>query len=651
MRIPISKILLLFTLFWQFYPLQAQVTPPNISNTDVHSKTIELFKAHIKYKEMSPEVAKRALINYLEELDPLKAYMTSEDVAVWVFPSDALLEEIVIDFNNQKFTQFEEIYAKMLTAIERRNLLEERISSFKLPSKRMTPKEIHEADWARSVDELQLKLLNIRAIQADAADKLPSSEQKDLFFQRVKKRRINYEKNLIQVSKKDQKKQSLVIFLKAVASSLDVHTIYFTPAEAKQFLIQVQQRLFGIGAQLRDDLNGFTIVDIIEGGPAHLEGTMKINDKVIAVDREPVIGYDIIEAIELIRGEKGTSVILTVIRETTDGSDPQRIDIEIMRDEVVLTESRYEAKTIPYGDGSIGYLALHSFYQDPTHSSTSDLENAIKEMKQRHNIKGIILDLRSNSGGLLPQAVQVTGLFIKKGVVASIKDYTSRVQRLRNLSPEVAWNGPLIVLINKTSASASEIVALALSDYGRALVVGDDTSFGKGSYQTFTFEGSNPERINPQGEYKVTRGSYYTVSGKTPQLVGVKSDIEVPGILSQMEIGERHAKYPLENDSIEPSFEDDLSDVHPLYRMRLRKTLGKNTQKRSAEIFTLVEPLAKNSSKRIKQSKNYQAFLSEIQNQNRYEIDYKLIGQSDLQLEETINIMKEMIYYQNRRAS
>lgn len=636
-------------IFFFFTFLEAQIAPPNLTSGDAYQKTLELFSAHIKYKEMSPEIAKRALINYLEELDPLKSYLTKEEVATWVNPTSELLDQIVADFNAQKFTQFELIYQSMLGAIERRNLLEERVSKQSPPSKTLSPKEIHEADWAASVDDLQYKLLNIHALQVEAGSKLSSKEQQDLFCQRVTKRRISYEKNLIQLSRQDQKKQALSTFLKAVASSLDVHTIYFTPQEAKQFLIQVQQRLFGIGAQLRDDLNGLTIVDLIDGGPASLEGSLKVNDKIIAVNHEPVIGMDITEAIELIRGERGTIVVLTVLRENvTSGTTSQRFDIEITRDEVVLKESRYEAKTIPYGDGVIGYLALHSFYQDPVNSSSTDLEQAILSMKSSQNLKGIILDLRSNSGGLLPQAVQVTGLFIKRGVVASIKDYTGSIKRLRNLSNEVAWEGPLIVLINKTSASASEIVAMTLSDYGRALVIGDETSFGKGSYQTFTFEGHNPERINPQGEYKVTRGSYYTVSGNTPQLVGVKSDIVVPGVLSQMEIGERYSKYPLENDMITSSFEDDLSDVHPLFRMRLKKSLGKNTQKRSAEIFALVESLTRNSKVRISSSQNYQFFLSEITNQNRYDLDPGLIGQSDLQLEETVNIMKELIFYQSK---
>ena len=651
MRALYLKYYLPLALCITFSVLHAQIAPPNITAVDVHQKTHELFKAHIKYKEMSPEVAKRALANYLEELDPLKSYFTKEEVKAWLYPSDEILVQVVTDFDNQKFTHFEQIYATMITGIERRNLLEERIAKMSLPTERMTPKEIHDADWSESTDALQFKLLNIRAIQYDAADKLSTREQKELFFQRVKKRRISYEKNLIQNSKMDQKKQAMATFLKAVASSLDVHTVYFTPQEAKQFLIQVQQRLFGIGAQLRDDLNGFTIVDIIEGGPAYLEGTIKVNDRVIAINHEPVIGLDIMEAIEMIRGERGTQIILTLLREDQDGENSKKIEVVIVRDEVVLKESRYEAKTIPYGDGAIGYLALHSFYQDPTNSSTSDLERALNDMKAKNKLKGLILDLRFNSGGLLPQAVQVTGLFIKKGVVASIKDYTGHVQRLRNLSNNVAWEGPLIVLINRTSASASEIVAMTLSDYGRALIIGDETSYGKGSYQVFTFDGTNPERINPQGEYKVTRGSYYTVSGNTPQQIGVKSDIEVPGILSQMEIGEKYSKYPLENDTISPSFEDDLSDVHPLYRMRLRKALGKNTQRKTVEIFTLVQPLTKNSNNRMASSRNYQYFLEQIKNQNRYELSPNLVGKSDLQLEETVNIMKELIYYQSKKAS
>ena len=270
-------------------------------------------------------------------------------------------------------------------------------------------------------------------------------------------------------------------------------------------------------------------------------------------------------------------------------------------------------------------------------------------MKARHNLQGVILDLRHNSGGLLPQAVEVTGLFIDKGVVTSIKDHTGAIQRLRNLNEEVTWQGPLIILTNRTSASASEIVALALADYGRALIVGDETTYGKGSYQTFTLESSNPDRINPQGEYKVTRGAYYTVGGGTPQLTGVKANIEVPGILAYMEIGEKYSKYPLENDTITPLFEDDLSDVHPLYRVRLKKMLGKNIQKPSTSLEPLIPELASHSQSRIQKNANYQNFLTEVRQTDRYELDLNLVGQNDLQLEEALNVMKEMIYTTSKK--
>ena len=418
--------------------------------------------------------------------------------------------------------------------------------------------------------------------------------------------------------------------------------MYFTPSEAKHFLIQVQQRLFGIGAQLRDDINGFTIVSIVEGGPAALNNEVKVGDKIIAVNHEPVIGLDIVEAVDMVRGPKGSKVILTVLRESEDESS-ERLDIEIVRDEIVLTEARYKTHIEPFGDGVIGYVALHSFYQDPNTSSTNDIQMAIEEMKEKYKLYGVILDLRQNSGGLLPQAVQVTGLFIKKGVVASIKDHTGAEQRLRNLSDQTVWDGPLMVLISKSSASASEIVAMTLSDYGRALVVGDDTSYGKGTYQTFTLESSNPDRINPQGEYKVTRGSYYTVSGKTPQLVGVKSHIEIPGILSYMEVGEKYNKFPLENDSIAPMFQDDLSDVHPLYRMKIKKMLGKSTQARSDLLEKFIPRLSEHSQERINKNRNYQNFIEEIKLADKYSFEPDLFGHNDLQLEESYNTMKELI--------
>lgn len=619
-----------------------------ISPRETVSKTEEIFQAHIQFKEFNKEVAKRTFQNYLEELDPLKTYFTLDEIQLYLEPSDALLDEVTIDFQYERFTHFEAIYGLMIGAIERRNSLEPKVGSSPL-IKGVKAKDIHEAGWAPSEDDLLQKLVQIHSLQTEAAEKFESQEKSSIFFQRISKRRLNREKELLGSSKQDQRYQSLVYFLKSVSAALDSHTMYFTPQEAKQFLIQVQQRLFGIGAQLRDDLNGFTVVQIVDGGPANKEGSLKNGDKIISVNHEPIVGMDINEAVDLIRGPQGTSVILTVIR--GEGDLEQTFDVMIVRDEVVIKDSRYEKRAIPFGDGSIGYIALHSFYQDPNSSSSEDVRNAIEELKNNGNLKGIIFDLRNNSGGLLPQAINICGLFIKKGVVASIKDHTGKYQRLRNLSENVAWDGPLVILTNKTSASASEIVAMSLADYGRALVVGDKATYGKGSYQTFTLESANPDRINPQGEYKVTRGTYYTTGGGTPQLVGVQASIEIPGILSKMEIGEKFSRYPLSNDSIPPMFEDDLSDVHALYRLRLKKLLGKDVQQPSQDLQAILPLLAKNSKARIQNNKNYANFISALDHLDRYDLDLSLVGQNDLQLDEALNVLKEMIVIKSSSKS
>ena len=409
-------------------------------------------------------------------------------------------------------------------------------------------------------------------------------------------------------------------------------------------MVQVQQRLFGIGAQLRDDLTGFTLVRLLEGGPALREGQLKANDKIIAVNQEPVVGMDIIEAVELIRGPKGTPVNLTIVRETGEGAEKktEKFDVEVIRDEIVLKETRFETEKVPFGNGIIAHIRLFSFYQDPT-SSTSDVKKALEDLKKNENLLGVVFDLRNNSGGLLPQAVSVTGLFIKKGVVVSVKDSEGNIQHLRNFESDVVWDGPLIVLTNKGSASAAEIVAQALKDYGRALLVGDPYTWGKGSYQAFTLEGGNTNKINPQGEYKVTRGLYYTVSGKSPQLTGAKADIEVPGGLTELEIGESFAKFPLENDEIASNFVDTLSDIHPFHRGKMMRMYKKDQQKKVDLYGAYLDLLRKNSAERIKQNSNYQNFLTEVKKEEFDPNSIEKYGQNDLQLEETMNVMKDLI--------
>lgn len=630
-----------------FLCVQLNAKPPQLTHRDTRIKIEEILKAHVSHQRLNEELVIRAIQNFLEELDPTKTYFLESDIHKWLDPEAELIQATLEGYRKEDFSTFESIHTKMIDAIVRRNEIEKEIEQYDLP-KDAKPIELKDVTWTQNKKELVQRLLHIKALQMHSAEKIVP-ETKDQFLNRIQKRRLNRESELIGSSGKEREQIILSFVLKATSSALDSQTMYFTPAEANQFMIQVQQRLFGIGAQLRDDLNGFTIVRIVEGGPAFLNNKLKIGDKIIAVDHEPVVGMEITEAVELIRGPQGSSIVLTILRDVKNSDTglikEEKHEIEIVRGEVVLKESRLETIFEPYGDGVIGILHLFSFYQDSRSSSSSDLAAAIESLKQQYHLKGIILDLRNNAGGLLPQAVTVTGLFITKGVVVSVKDNTGQIQHLRNLETKKTWDGPLIVLTNRLSASAAEIVAQTLQDYGRAFVIGDTETFGKGTFQSFTLESTNFGKVNPKGEYKVTRGRYYTVSGKSPQLIGVKSDIIVPGIFSEMEIGEKYAKFPLETDHIYPSFDDTLADVPALHRGQFERLYKKDLQPVQNTYQLYLGSLKKNSQERISLNKNYQNLLKEISKGDASYEAVEMFGQTDLQLNETINIMKDLILF------
>lgn len=632
-------------------PAFGDARPPDIDATGVQRKLNEILKAHATYKQLDATLVKRALLNYLELLDPSKTYFLETDVKPWTDPDDALVQQILEDYRKADYRTFAQINEVMRAAILRRRALDKEVANMTLPTK-VDPKQFKDMPWAADQQQLLERILKIRGLQKAAIDKLEPDVRVNS-VQRIAKRQAYVEDEILtnDICKRDQNLYGNV--LKATAAALDAHTNYFTPDEASQFMISVQQRLFGIGAQLRDDINGLTVTKIVDGGPAALAGTLKVKDKIIAVNGESVVGMDIGDAVQLIRGPQNTPVTLTILRDekkdgdsADGGSLQQKLDVTLKRGEVVLTEARYESSHEPFGDGAIAYLRLHSFYQDPRHSSASDLTNELNQLQKEHKIKGVILDLRSNTGGLLAQAVSVAGLFMTKGVVVSIKDETGNVQHLRDLDGKAIFNGPLVVLIDRLSASASEIVAQALQDYGRAVIVGDDHSNGKGSFQTFTLSGSGGNsRINPTGEYKVTRGRYYTVSGRTPQMVGVQSDIVVPGALSESEIGERYLKHPLENDKIDPNYDDQMLDIAPLQREALKALYRYDLQPQLTVYTNHLNRLRENSQTRISKNGGYQEYLKEVKKKS-HESEEDLSEQNakyDPQLAEAYNVIKDLI--------
>lgn len=605
--------------------------PPTLTPKETKRKIEEILSCHVSYKTFNAEIAKRALKNFVDELDPLKTYFIKAEIEPWETPSNETINRTLEGYNKGDFAEFERIHMAFIKSVERRERLEEKVLRDPLPEPGPSM-EIKNLPYVDTEDLLLDRLRQIRALQEEAAEKLDDSVRPRL-QQLWTKRRLSRENDLIGGKEQERNQRMLGCVLKALSTALDAHTAYFTPTEASQFLIQVEQRLFGIGVQLRDELNGLTIMRIIEGAPS--TGLLKKEDRIIAVNGEPIIGLDTSDAVELIRGPKGSAVMLTLIR------NDESFDIEVIRDEIVLKENRFDTHLEPFGDGVIAHLALYSFYQDPASSSSSDLKAEIEKIRENHHLKGVILDLRNNTGGLMTQAVAVSGLFIKKGVVVSTKDCHGRVAHLRNFDAMVTWEGPLLVLVNKVTISAAEIVAQSLQEYGRALLVGDASTFGKGSYQTFTLESPRHHKVNPEGEYKVTRGLYYTVSGHSPQLHGAKSDVVIPGVYSASEIGESESKFALEPGSITPNFEDKLEDIHPLHRLKMKRVYLNNLQEKEVRYTPYLNILRENSKARIDKNQNYQSFLKLLKKEEDIEAPSSF---TDLQLEEAVNVMKDLLF-------
>ena len=345
-------------------------------------------------------------------------------------------------------------------------------------------------------------------------------------------------------------------YLSAFAEAYDPHSTYLSPATMEDFAIEMSQSLVGIGAVLTSEDGVAKVVAIIPGGPAHRDTRpqrLVPGDKIIAVaqeNREPVdvMHLPLYKVVRMIRGKKGTKVILTV----QSASDPTGSTIKIVdliRDEVRLEENtvKLELREKPDSTGikrTVGIVTLGAFYGDISGEGTAGTKRSCAdELKSlllkaaEKKIEGILLDLRNNSGGSLEEAVKVTGLFIRSGPIVQILDRDwlwgrTRLTPLVDPDSSIVYSGPLVVLVNRMSASAAEIVAAALQDYGRAVIVGDSKTFGKGTVQSLIKLGSN------MGSLKVTTTKYYRVSGMSTQLKGVTSDIVVPSVFDYSGIGE-----------------------------------------------------------------------------------------------------------------
>jgi carboxyl-terminal processing protease len=384
----------------------------------------------------------------------------------------------------------------------------------------------------------------------------------------------------------------LQAYLSTLAHLYDPHSDYMGRQQLEAFSINMNLALFGIGAELFSDDGYCTIRRLLPGGPAEKSGKVHANDRIVAVSQGDQPSVDLVEmnlskAVQLIRGPRGTEVHLTIVPAGADPSD--RVMLTLVRDEIKLEDQEAKAKIIDLSDGKggtnrLGIIDLPSFYAtfdvgatkdkpDPK-STTADVSKLLEKLKAEH-VEGVIVDLRRNGGGSLDEAINLTGLFIKDGPVVQVKDSRGSIQQGDDRDSSVRYAGPLMVLTSRFSASASEIMAGALQDYGRAVIVGDSSTHGKGTVQQVNQLRPYmrlPENLltNEPGAVKLTIKKFYRVSGASTQKKGVTPDIVLPAVVNESkEIGESALDNPLEWDTIKTAKYDHLGLVEP-YLTELR---------------------------------------------------------------------------------
>jgi carboxyl-terminal processing protease len=461
-------------------------------------------------------------------------------------------------------------------------------------------------------------------------------------------------------------------YLTAFTRSYDPHSDYMSPNNVEDFDINMKLSLVGIGALLSSEDGAAKIERLIPGGPAEHDGRLNPGDKIIAVaqgDQDPVsiLHWPLSKAVRIIRGAKNTKVALTVIP-ASDPTGGTTKKIELIRDEVKLEEqaAKGDVKEIHGGDGvtrKFGVIRLPEFYADVTgqrensrqaRSSSRDIENILIHLKT-NDISGVVLDLRNNGGGLLAEAVEMTGLFINSGPVVQVSNGHA-TEILSDDDPETIYDGPLVVLVNRETASASEILAGALQDYGRAIIVGDTKTHGKGTVQSLAGLKSGDPSL---GTLKVTTASFYRIAGGSTQLKGVTPDIITPSVLDAMEVGEEYLPRALMWSTVLPALyrrTADLDSVLPTLKRQSDERQHKDPK--FAAYRSLVEQLGErqkaseislNIEERLRLARDEKALQKLLQKTNEKDTE-KDKKNPDIILNEAFNILSDFTILQQKHV-
>lgn len=540
---------------------------------DVAKLTARLLeKNHFLQQNIDDEVSRRLLTRYTDTLDYFHLLFTQEDMAEFEKFSAGLDDALNIGDTSPAF----EIYARLLKREEERVEFVKQLlaapEKFDFSQDEWFAADRHKAPRPKDLNEAK-ELWRLRLkydiLQEKLGEKKKKAEMKDIVELLVRR----YERNL-RYNKERSPEEITATFLTSLAHVYDPHSDYMSSEELENFAINMQLSLFGIGAVLSSEDGYCTIKKLIPGGPAARSKQLRANDRIVKVaqgDGEPVdvVEMNLNKVVEMIRGAKGTEVRLTILPE--DASNAERKQVSLIRDEIKLEDQRASAKVIELpveggGTRRVAIIDLPSFYSPMDvgenggagQSTTTDVSRLLAKL-QVEGIEGVVLDLRRNGGGSLEEAINLTGLFIPEGPVVQVCDARGRRTTHADEDGDVAYPGPLVVLISRFSASAAEILAGALQDYGRAVLVGDSATHGKGTVQSLIEIGPLMRRAiqfwtrplpSRPGALKLTVQKFYRANGSSTQLNGVHPDIVLPSVSDFSEFGEAALENPLPWDEI-----------------------------------------------------------------------------------------------------
>lgn len=542
----------------------AIITKPDKIFSEIERTVAALMtQFHYEGLKLDTTMSERIFNHYLKVLDPQKIYFLQNDIEAFSLFKSNLAQDIKTGDLTNAFKMYDQLQSRI--AQQSSFILEFLNTNIDFTTQETIDLDREKAQFAR--DQTELHAIWEQRLKYELLNLMLNDKTEAAAKETLKKRYQIRIKRLNQVEPRD----AFQTYMSAMMESFDPHSSYFSPKASENFNISMSLKLNGIGTVLRQDEDTVKIVEVMPGGPADLSGQIHMSDEITGVAQGEkgewldIYGMRLDDVVDKIRGERGTLVRLQIASGKNKGVTKE---VNLMRDTINLDKQAAQSsiKTISENghDFIIGTITLPTFYSDvegqrkgnsDARSTTKDVKNLIETMK-KENIDGLIIDLRGNGGGSLEEAINLSGLFLKGQTVVQTKGHDGKISEERSAAKEVFYDGPMIVLVDRLSASASEIFAGAMQDQGRALIVGS-TTYGKGTVQTVLsldrFLNSTDENKQKAGQAKFTIAKFYRASGSSTQHKGVEPDLHFPSVIDPSIIGESAQDYALPWDEIAPA--------------------------------------------------------------------------------------------------